>query len=753
MNFQGKAVLVYLEEDNIARAYFRVQPLMTQDGALGTMTADYPDDGFLRIVPDKNEQHTFKERMRSLSGLCLVDLRFFPMESNKIRTNKNYSPSRGETNQFIVYSDAVRALPDDLLYQVVSEGDVRNAMTPWVYIRNGANIQGPFRKDDMQCAEETTKLPPDSAQLHSITLHGQDLLFYWPKSAQPETPVLEPDADKTFAPASEQQVTPTIPAKSEKAEQPAKPEQPEKPERPVTPEPAAKPEPTVLPEQPAQAAPAQSAFDQIQSLNSQLSERANRLKPNDSVSSVDFSSDQPAKPLTGTKLYQTSQRQPNPRRAHNPLMEVVESQRYSSRFEVSRYEAPGATIPQNAELKEVANPADAFKRALTAMSHTPESQRQAVDLVLAQSGMRPILAKALGRETNDLTITAMHAQLQELEAERLMTLMQLDDAKKNLAAAHEQALSKLNMAEQKKLDQLHIAQQTAQNTLEKLTKSLEPLEKKRQEAAEFLDTVRGGEEGGNRVLCPPVGKAATKAELIDRVEKSMKAAGFMMESGDALAMLTAFALSAKNNVWQIRSDSPADADTALEAFAAALGTKVVRAGLNDDFAVVPGGSAPVFVSANYQAISHPLVFTTYIDKLARPEKNAENWQTPHCDVPVYVDDTVLPASLPIYAPVSLDSVIKEMLNESALTAETNAALAAVRKAVAASGNPLPLETVGMMARFIAATQNEFKGGVAEAIDRAFCLYVAAHILDCGLDTESIKPELAAMPRTLKALKA
>ena len=113
MNFQGKAVLVYLEEDNIARAYFRVQPLMTQDGPVGSMAADYPDDGFLRIVPDKNEQHTFKERMRTLIGLCLVDLRCFSLEANKIRTNKNYSPSRGENNQYIVYSDAVRALPED----------------------------------------------------------------------------------------------------------------------------------------------------------------------------------------------------------------------------------------------------------------------------------------------------------------------------------------------------------------------------------------------------------------------------------------------------------------------------------------------------------------------------------------------------------------------------------------------------------------------------------------------------------------
>ena len=725
MNFQGKAVLVYLEEDNIARAYFRVQPLMTLDGTLEGMTAEYPDDGFLRIVPDKNEQHTFKERMRALSGLCLVDLRVFPTDSNKIRTNKNYSPSRGENNQFIVYSDAVRSLPDDLVYQVVSEGDVRNAMTPWVFIRNGANIQGPFRKEDMQCAQETRKLPPDSAELHSITLLGQDLLFYWPRPAQAEAPAPE---------AKQPEAEPAAPAVQEASAPQEKPA-----EAPAAAEPADASQPNVL--------------EQIQSMNDELSTHANRLKPAEPAASIDFAPAQPPKPLSGTKLYQTPQRQPNPRRAHNQLMEAVENQRYSSRFEVSRYEAPGATIPQNTELKEVANPADAFKRALAGMGHTPESQRQAVDLMLAQSGMRPILAKALGHETNDLTIAAMHAQLQELEAERLMTLMQLDDAKKNLAAAHDQALGKLNMAEQKKLDQLHIAQQTVQNELEKLAKTLEPLEKKRKEAAEFLDAVRGSEEDGKRVLCPPVGKAATKAELIDRVEKCMKASGFVMEPGDALAMLAAFALSAKHHVWQIRSEAPADAEMALDAFAAALGTSVVYAGLRDDFAVVPGGSAPVFVSANEQAVSHPLVFTTCIKKLGRPEKNMDAWQTPHCDVPVYADPETLPSALPVYPPVRLDSVIREVLTEGTLTEKTTSALIAIRKAVAASGSPLPLETVGMMARFIAATQNDLKGGVAEAIDRAFSLYVAAHILDCGLDAEAVKAELSAMPRALKALKA
>ena len=58
-----------------------------------------------------------------------------------------------------------------------------------------------------------------------------------------------------------------------------------------------------------------------------------------------------------------------------------------------------------------------------------------------------------------------------------------------------------------------------------------------------------------------------------------------------------------------------------------------------------------------------------------------------------------------------------------------------------------------MARFIAASQTELKGGVAEAIDRAFCLYVTAYALERGLDKEMLKPHLAAMPRALKALKA
>ena len=715
MNFQGKAVLVYLEEDNIARAYFRVQPLMTQDGPLGPVVSDFPDDGFLRIVPDKNEQHTFKERMRTLIGLCLVDLRFFPTDANKIRTNKNYAPIRGETNQYIVYSDAVRALPDQLLYQVVSESDVKNAVTPFVYIRNGANIQGPFRREDGQSAGETVQLPPDSSEIHSVLVNGQNMLIYWPRIAEAAVE----NAEKTDVP------------KDTDSQGPAHVSAP-------IPAPAQAPA-----EEPAE----QNAFEQIQSLNEQLSENANRLQT--SGISADFIPDQPVKPLTGTKLYQTPLRQISPRRAHNPLMEAVENQRYAARLESryeTRYEAPGATIPQNTELKEVENPVEALKRILQGLSHSPEDQRQAADVILSQSGMRITLSKALSREANDLTVAAMHSQLQELEAERLMTLMQLDDAKKNREAAREEALGKLNMAEQKKLDQLHIAQQQAQNELDKLNKAMEPLEKKRREIAEAIQA--GQNATDYNYLCAPEGKDASKEELAARVEKTFKAAGFVMEEGDALSLLTALALTIDN--FEICSDTLPDAQCALAALAASLGVPLVESDWDERLVMVPGGNAPVLVQ--YNGARNPLIWRVDINCVSGRD-TGDSWRFPYASVPVFADQNALPGNLPEYAPVTKESVMKAFVKDISLNDETKAVVASLRKGLKEAGAPMPVALVNMIGRFITATQNELKGGVAEAIDRAACLYIVPHLIENEVEPEAVKGLFAAMPRTLKVLNA
>ena len=80
MNFDRSLIFAYLEEDNIQRAYFRVRPLLTMDGDVRQEAlALWPNEGGLRIVPDRNEQHTFRRACAPLAlivwWICVVSLR------------------------------------------------------------------------------------------------------------------------------------------------------------------------------------------------------------------------------------------------------------------------------------------------------------------------------------------------------------------------------------------------------------------------------------------------------------------------------------------------------------------------------------------------------------------------------------------------------------------------------------------------------------------------------------------------------
>ena len=700
MNFQGKAVMVFLQEDNIARAYFRVRPLLCETGPIPAEALnDFPDEGYLRIVPDKNEQHTFKERMRSLCGLCLMDLRYLPTESNKIRTNKNYSPSRGENNQFIVYSDAIRALPDQLLYQVVAEDQIADALTPQVFVRKGANIQGPFKKDTSQPVGELTPLPPDSRDIYTVSVEDKEHLFYWPHVEAPR--VAQPAA-------------PSAPA-----------------EKPMQPE-------NALPQQ-------QNAFAKIQEMNAGLSENANRLR-NESEPQVSFIPEQPQRPLVGTRLYQAPFHNLTPKRAHNQLMEAVEQQRYAA-----RYEAPGAVLPQNAELKDVQNPVDAFKRALQGVAHSPEAQKQAVDTMLAQPGMRGLLSKALTSGKNDVTLNAMHAQLQELEAERLMTLMQLDDVKKNLAGAREEFLSKLQQDEQKKLDALHAAQEAQKKAAESLKASMEDILLQRQEAAEIIEkaeTMRGA-----LALCPAQGTACEKSALILKTAAAFTAAGFKMEKDDAETLL--ILLAQAEGRLQFNADTRSDARTAAQTLAHAIGAAIGDAKqATEKIAVLPGGNAAALVIDEEDAVSPipgALCLSLRQTGEAAAEFPAEYALLPYAQFPFETNADTLPTGLPACDAVCFSSLREEMLRPTPLNAETLEALAALRRALKDQGCALPLRTAQKIAEFVSAAQNDLRGGVAEALDRAVLCWAVPHIHAYQLPTDALESQFAAMPRTLKAL--
>ncbi len=141
----GTVTLAFVEEDNKQRIIFRIFPLCTREGEMMLASeALFPDDGSLRIVPDKREQSTFKERMREIGGLCAINLVSDGRELVKVRQNRNYAPDQGERNQQAIYSDVICEFAPGACYEVVEAGkDASAALTAMVLVQNGKLLRGP----------------------------------------------------------------------------------------------------------------------------------------------------------------------------------------------------------------------------------------------------------------------------------------------------------------------------------------------------------------------------------------------------------------------------------------------------------------------------------------------------------------------------------------------------------------------------------------------------------------------------------
>ncbi len=159
MSLPGKLTIGFVHEDNPVKSYFRFKPLLTlsEHNFLPVdegIAAQYPEDGFIRIVPDKNEISQFKARMRQLGRYCLLDLRRHPNENDKIRPNKNYAPDGTERNAHIVYSDVIAALSPEMACEVldatgVFDGETITLRAPlpgtkYVAVKRDENLSGPW---------------------------------------------------------------------------------------------------------------------------------------------------------------------------------------------------------------------------------------------------------------------------------------------------------------------------------------------------------------------------------------------------------------------------------------------------------------------------------------------------------------------------------------------------------------------------------------------------------------------------------
>jgi len=169
MILPGKLSIGFLQEDNPLKFYFRIRPLVAINDQgceqYTNLKQDYPDDGYIRIVPDKNEIGHFKTRMRSMGNYCRVNLVKHPNENDKIRQNKNFGGEFGDKNAYIMYSDVIdHAETLDVAEVIEAAGAVESLVipkpgTPLVMLRRDDKIEGPFG---------WAVLHEDKAQLHIL---------------------------------------------------------------------------------------------------------------------------------------------------------------------------------------------------------------------------------------------------------------------------------------------------------------------------------------------------------------------------------------------------------------------------------------------------------------------------------------------------------------------------------------------------------------------------------------------------------
>ena len=745
MNLDQELVFAYLEEDNVQRAYFRVRPLITCHGDIREEAVRlWPDEGCLRIVPDRAEQHTFKDRMRALGHYCAVDLRGIPTDAGKIRTNKNYRPDRGEVNQFILYSDTVKPLPEHTFFEVLSgtAEDVaalaEKAVTPLFYIRVEDTLLGPVQKRH--------PMPPQPAAEAAGTLVPvespdglQRLMLCMPSPEPTAAPVPAPKAaapvPKPAAPAaSDPAPRATAPVASAPASQST---------------PAAEDAPLPLGQKLNILDEGKSFDETLQRLDQPLSKGANLLHTPEAPQNRPAPA--PSAPLSGTPLFRaplkTSVPQPK-----NKLQEVV-----SSQWRVARYEPPADSLPAGTTMRHVVNPVETACQSLRAAWEVPEAQTQLTDFILSLDGMRAKLEPKLSPSGGDTPLQrVMLSRLQDLEAERLAALIQLDQAKADVETFRRNtvnAMQEKSLAVCRQLDEKKAAAEQAlsalQNQLNALTAQRDALQARVDELQQTGLPAAAAKVMADAQLTAPVagiplrmssvpGVSVPGDALLDRVFAAMTASGAPMDRNESAALV---ALLATSQRFGLACSAPAVAATIMRNVAASLGwlsgyAQQISAEQRPLPSVPsPDGTPAVLLTAlpNYA----PLPAVTKVmaaRSAAHMTRNAAYDMDPWPVFPIRAAQTVAEIPAAEAAPVSAASLSTLAEASDVTPAQIDQALAPLTGQLP----PLSGSASRELHRFIAVCAGLLGGNLPAAIDWAILLWYM--------------PALDRNPRTLAALK-
>lgn len=713
MNLERDLVFCFIEEDNIQRAHFRVRPLMTIHGNVQEEAQRlWPDEGCLRIVPDRNEQHTFKERMRTLGGYCVMNLQGISADVNKIRTNKNYRPEKGESNQFILYSDTVQPVPEHTFFQVL-EGAAADfsalaekSITPLFYIKQDDTLYGPVKKAE--------PAQPDTAQAAEGVLY----------------PLTCPDGQERVLLC----IQPAAPAPKEEA-------------LPIG--------------KPLQILDQSKDFEEtLSGLNQPLSKGANLLhQAAETPAPVPPASD---KPLAGTPLFRATMRTSVPQ-PKNKLQEVVAAQ-----WRVARNEPPTDPLPADTAMRQVENPVEIACTSLRTAWQVPEAQNQLIDFLLSLDGMRAKLDTRLAEVAEGSMLQkALHARLQDMEAERLSLLLQLDKAKADLESFRRTVAEQLSAKAKTEIDQLTQRKTQCEAAVAALEQQQAALLAQRDELTRRVDELQAAlpavlakaltdaqltapVAGVPLRLSPAVGQDAEATEMIRRVMDAFTASGVSMERNAAIALLALLGICPR---WGLTAASSAAASTLMGNLVSSLGwsssyAHQVAAEQRPLLSSAPVHAAPAVLLTSLATYA-PLEGITKVFLARSPMnliRNTAYEASPWPIFPLPQLETVAEQAFTA-APVSADALHAFASQQAATPEEIDRVLSPVMKQLP----PLSGAALKELHQFIGACSAVMDGGFAAACDWGITLWLLPMADRTSKTIGTLKTLLEEYPHAQSAL--
>ncbi len=785
-DINGTVTLAYVEEDNKQRVIFRVIPLCTREGvSFHDASEDFPDEGSLRIVPDKREQSTFKERMRDISGLCAIHLvNDGAKELIKVRQNRNYAPDAGEKNKLAIYSDVVCEFAEDGCFEVVQPGqDASGALTRKVIIQKDKVLYGPVLKEEAASVSLDSLHPfgNDRFLLQNIQndLLGSRMIYWDPeaiinwrqrrnamrrKEKAEEKAELDAAMLTASAPAVEETQPDTKPQqtvvrektveprkrteKNEKAEKKETPDKTEKTEKDRVTENTALPIGTKL-----DILDQQLTFDQqISRLDQGIGSTANRLTMDETPSEEE--EPEIISHFNGTPLVPSAK--PITKSAARPesMHHVVEQQLFQNN------EGENRSI-----YRMVENPIDSLNRCLDYVWQNADMRSQAIEkLSENETFMRDMLQIFRRRGLNTQASAAAQEQLAEIEAERLSLLMQLDTAKQNAKQYREEAIASLSQKLRAESEKLKNEIQALEKTKKKLTDETQALSQ--QNARQTIDFFSQNMQcmsgaGEERIMLSPViGCHYEASELAEKLRVHMNESGYGINEDDAMGLLIYFSV---NDTLCLCAATEADAARFAQVMLESFGLQSVSGTILPEsyvevVSILPedGQRTPTVTiqSLGTESMSIYGHKTLYL----ATSHQIENYSTaglpahPIVHVPTAIKRAFgRVEDFQAVQPASLSSFMDIRSDTHPMLSEADKWFAELKARIEKEEFAVPRATLIDMRRFIEVATRKVRGGFLAAADSAVC-----HWLVPAIRLGQIKPEhfasiVAGLPRAMRLL--